>query len=61
MLILTRKVGEKLIINDNIEVVILGVKGNQVRVGIEAPDNIEIHREEVWQKIQEDKKNGDSN
>lgn len=52
MLILTRKVGEKLIIDDNIEVVILEIKGNQIRVGIEAPKEISIFREEVYEKIQ---------
>lgn len=51
MLILTRRVGESLIINDDITVTILGVKGNQVRVGIKAPKNISIHREEVHKKI----------
>ncbi|AXN02091.1 carbon storage regulator CsrA [Candidatus Purcelliella pentastirinorum] len=51
MLILTRRVGEALIINDNIFVTILGVKGNQVRVGIKAPKNVVINREEVHRKI----------
>ncbi|WDI78644.1 carbon storage regulator CsrA [Candidatus Purcelliella pentastirinorum] len=51
MLILTRCVGEALIINDNVCVTILGVKGNQVRVGIKAPKNVVIHREEVYRKI----------
>ena len=51
MLILTRRVGETLIIDDDVEVQILGVKGNQVRIGIEAPDDVSVHREEIYQKI----------
>lgn len=52
MLILTRKVGEKLKIGDNIEVVVLGVKGNQVRIGVTAPRDVEVHRQEVYERIQ---------
>ena len=55
MLILTRRIGEKLIIDDNIEVMILGVKGNQVRIGIEAPQQISVHREEIHRKIEMEK------
>ena len=55
MLILTRRIGEKLIIDDNIEVMILGVKGNQVRIGIEAPQQISVHREEIHRKIEQEK------
>ena len=51
MLILTRRVGEKLIIGEEISVTILGVKGNQVRIGVHAPDNVEIHREEIYDRI----------
>ncbi len=54
MLILTRKIGESLIINDNIVITILGVKGTQVRIGIDAPKNISIHREEVYKKVKID-------
>lgn len=55
MLILTRRIAETLIINDNIKVTILGVKGNQIRLGIEAPEDVSVHREEVWDKIQLEK------
>lgn len=58
MLILTRRVGEKLIINENIEVIMLGVQGNQVRIGVNAPKEVAVHREEIFLKIkaQEEKK-----
>ena len=51
MLILTRRVGEKLKIGDDIEVVVLGVKGNQVRIGVTAPRDTEVHREEIYDRI----------
>lgn len=51
MLILTRKVGETIRIGDNIEVVVLGVKGNQVRIGTNAPKDLPVHREEIYQRI----------
>ena len=51
MLILTRRIGETLKIGGEIEVTVLGVKGNQVRLGIEAPKNVPVHREEVWERI----------
>ncbi len=51
MLILTRRVGETLNIGDEIQVTILGVKGNQVRVGINAPKDVPVHREEIYEKI----------
>ena len=52
MLILTRRIGEKLIIGDEISVTILGVKGHQVRIGVHAPDDVTIHREEIYDRIQ---------
>ncbi|MFT7654296.1 MAG: carbon storage regulator [Candidatus Azotimanducaceae bacterium] len=52
MLILTRKIGETLMIGDDITVTVLGVKGNQVRVGVNAPRDVAVHREEVYDKIQ---------
>lgn len=55
MLILTRRIGEKVRIGDDIELVVLGVKGNQVRLGVEAPKDVSVHREEIYQRIQKDK------
>ncbi|PID65130.1 MAG: carbon storage regulator [Gammaproteobacteria bacterium] len=51
MLILTRRVGETIIIDKNIRVTVLAAKGNQLRLGIEAPADIEVHREEIFQRI----------
>jgi len=55
MLILTRRSGETIKIGDDIEVIVLGVKGNQIRLGIKAPDDVEIHREEIYERIQLEK------
>lgn len=53
MLILTRRTGERLMIGDDITISVLGVKGNQVRIGIDAPKDVEVHREEIYRKIKE--------
>ena len=52
MLILTRRVGETLIIGVNVTITVLGVKGNQVRIGVNAPKDVTVHREEIYQRIQ---------
>ncbi|MCL4120189.1 UNVERIFIED_CONTAM: hypothetical protein GTU68_040933 [Idotea baltica] len=55
MLILTRRVGETVVIDNDVTVTVLGVKGNQVRVGINAPKSVAVHREEIYQRIQSEK------
>lgn len=57
MLTLTRRTRETLMIGDDIIITVLGIKGNQVRIGIEAPKDVEVHREEIYLRIQAEKKN----
>lgn len=58
MLILTRRVGEALKVGDDVTVTVLGVKGNQVRIGVDAPADVAVHREEIYERI---KREGDRN
>ena len=58
MLILTRRVGETLMIGDSVSVTVLGVKGNQVRIGINAPKELAVHREEIYQRIKREGEGG---
>lgn len=59
MLILTRRVGETLMVGDEVTVTVLGVKGNQVRIGVNAPKEVAVHREEIYQRIQREKNGGE--
>ena len=55
MLILTRRISESIIIGDDVKITVLGVKGNQVRLGVDAPKEVSVHREEIYQRIQQEK------
>ena len=59
MLILTRRVGETLMIGDEVTVTVLGIKGNQVRIGVNAPKDVTVHREEIYERIRKEKSQGD--
>jgi len=60
MLILTRRVGETIMIGDNVTVTVLGVKGNQVRIGVNAPKDIAVHREEIYERIRHEQESGNT-
>lgn len=60
MLILTRRVGETLMVGDDVTVTVLGVKGNQVRIGVDAPKDVAVHREEIYQRIQKEKEQSEN-
>lgn len=57
MLILTRRIGETLMVGDDVTVTVLGIKGNQVRLGVNAPKDVAVHREEIYQRIKQEQAN----
>ncbi len=61
MLILTRRVGETLMVGDEVSVTVLGVKGNQVRLGVNAPKDVAVHREEIYERIKNEQDPVDEN
>lgn len=61
MLVLSRKTGESIIINDNITVTIIEIRGDKVRLGVEAPSDIPVHRQEVWEAIQREGRHAQTN
>ncbi|MCP1727465.1 carbon storage regulator [Natronospira proteinivora] len=60
MLILTRRVGETVMIGDEVTVTVLGVKGNQVRIGVNAPKDVAVHREEIYERIRQESEGGEN-
>lgn len=58
MLILTRRISESVIIGDNVKITVLGVKGSQVRLGIDAPKDVSVHREEIYERIKQEQSQG---
>jgi len=60
MLILTRRVGETLMVGDDVTITVLGVKGNQVRIGINAPKDVPVHREEIYLRIKDEEQQSDT-
>ncbi len=60
MLILTRRAGETVMIGSDVTITVLGVKGNQVRIGINAPKDVAVHREEIYERIQSEKASGET-
>lgn len=60
MLILTRRISESVIIGDDVKITVLGVKGSQVRLGIDAPKSVSVHREEIYERIQQEKTGDES-
>lgn len=58
MLVLSRKAGEKIVINENITITLIEIRGDKARLGIDAPRDVSIHRQEVWAAIQEGKSDG---
>lgn len=59
MLILTRRIGERIMIGDDIEIVVIKIKGGQTALGIKAPDDLPVHREEIYRRVQEEKARAD--
>jgi len=55
MLILTRRIGETLMVGDDVAITVLGIKGNQIRLGVDAPKDVSVHREEIYQRIQRER------
>ncbi len=58
MLILTRRISESIIVGDDVKITVLGVKGNQVRLGVDAPKTVSVHREEIYERIKNEKAGG---